>query len=352
MVFVGKLTRICLFACILLIPGRAHAVLFYDTGDPTHNTTAPTGAYADSGWQYEGTFGNFLGTMIGSQYFVTAQHIGVASNTFVSDAKFNGVADVTYNVDTSANGGVGYWDIPGSDLRVYKIVQTFSSYAQLYTGTGEVGQTLVVNGMGGGRGNSIFVDSGLGPVLKGWGGSGTDAVARWGTNQFSSIVPASQSPVGELLVAQFNALPGTDEATLTGGDSGGGVFIKDNGVWKLAGVNYAIDGSFSTTTPPKDSNSFAADLFDKGGLWEGSDASGWTFNPDTPIDNPSQFYASRVSDYTLPLDSIIGVPEPGALVLAALGFMLCFAPRRRRLLGGHQPLRLACAAWKALPVCT
>lgn len=44
--------------------------------------------YANSGWQYEGQFGSFLGTVIASNYFITAKHIGGSvGDTFV----FSGV---------------------------------------------------------------------------------------------------------------------------------------------------------------------------------------------------------------------------------------------------------------------
>ena len=58
----------------MLTPARA--VILFGTGDPTVNTTAPTGALAGSGWQYEGQFGSFLGTVIAANYFTTAKHIG------------------------------------------------------------------------------------------------------------------------------------------------------------------------------------------------------------------------------------------------------------------------------------
>src|SRR6185436_10644721 len=54
----------------------AKAVIFWSTSDPSYNTTAPTGALAGSGWQYEGKWGSFLGTVIAPQYFVTAEHVG------------------------------------------------------------------------------------------------------------------------------------------------------------------------------------------------------------------------------------------------------------------------------------
>ena len=59
---------------ILAVPSKA--VILYGTDDPSANTTAPTGELAGSGWQYEGLFSGFLGTVIASNYFVTANHIG------------------------------------------------------------------------------------------------------------------------------------------------------------------------------------------------------------------------------------------------------------------------------------
>src|SRR6202162_3921549 len=53
----------------------ARAVILFGTADPSANTSAPTGALAGSGWQYEGQFGAFLGTAIASNYFITAKKI-------------------------------------------------------------------------------------------------------------------------------------------------------------------------------------------------------------------------------------------------------------------------------------
>lgn len=312
----------CLLATLLVV-GQAQAVLFYDTADTTHNTTAPTGTYADSGWQYEGLFGTFLGTAIAPQYFITAQHIGVQGSTFVSTAAFNGNADVTYNIDTTANGGLGYWNIAGTDFRIFKVTGTFASWAPLYTGSGELNATLVTNGNGGPRGAAVMVDNGFGPELAGWKVTSGGLTARWGTNVVSGIVPDGFSPVGSLLEAQFNALPGTDEAFLSGGDSGGGVFIKDGGIWKLAGVNYGIEGSFDTNATIGDSSEFTAALFDKGGLYEGSDGTGWTYQTPTPSDQPISFYASRISDSAAAISAIAVVPEPSSalLLLCACGLL-------------------------------
>ncbi|HRH96737.1 MAG TPA: hypothetical protein PLB55_12415, partial [Prosthecobacter sp.] len=207
--------------CLGIMPSQA--VLFYDTADSNHNTTAPTGIFQDSGWQYEGLYGAYLGTMIAPQYFITAQHFGTQGTTFTQSGIFNGGSDVTYNIDTTVNSGVGYWDIAGTDLRIFKVQEYFSNYAPLYTGSLEVGLTMVTMGRGGPRGADVLV----GGDLHGWEHSSPDGTARWGSNTVSGVYA---SALGDLLMAGFSAGGTTEEATLSNGDSGGGVFVNDGGI--------------------------------------------------------------------------------------------------------------------------
>jgi hypothetical protein len=299
------------------------AIVLYDTGNPLDNTSAPTGTYQNSGWEWQGKYGAFLGTMIGEQYFITAQHIGVqGTGTFVSTADFNGIGDVTYTIDSSANGGTGYWNIAGTDLRVFKINETFSSWAPIYTGGSEISSTLVTFGRGGARGAEVS----LGPELHGWLTTGSDGLARWGANQVSNIFT---SGVGDLLAAEFNAIPGQNESTLSVGDSGGGLFIEVGAQWYLAGVNYATDGLFDTNNTVGDFSEFNAALFDKGGFYEGTDGTGWTFHSNTVSDKPTQFYASRISASSAEILTIITpVPEPGGLFLIGISAVALLQRRR------------------------
>jgi hypothetical protein len=316
-----RLAAALMLWCLGVLPGKA--IVFYDTGDSGHNTTAPTGIYEDSGWQYEGRYGSFLGTIIAPQYFITAQHFGTQGGTFVHSGIFNGGADVVYNIDLAANGGAGYWDIAGTDLRIFRVEEYFPYYAPLYTGTLEVGMTLVTHGMGGPRGGEVLV----GGDLHGWEHSGGDGTARWGTNIISSIQPTA---LGDLITATFSSSGTLHEATLSGGDSGGGVFVNDGGVWKLAGVNYSVDGRFDTNNTVGDGSDFDAALFDRGGLYQGSDAFGWSFNPDLPLDNPSSMYATRISSNAGAITSIAVVPEPQSALLVLLA-ALCGVCQRRRV---------------------
>jgi hypothetical protein len=306
-----------------------HAVLFYDTGDANHNTSAPTGVYENSGWQYEGFYGAYLGTMIAPQYFITAQHFGTQGGTFVQSSLFNGVADVTYTIDLTANGGAGFWDIAGTDLRLFKVNEIFSTYAPLYTGSLEIGMTLVTMGRGGPRGADVLVGS----TLHGWEAGAADGVARWGSNAVSGVY---SSAIGDLLTASFSAsgTPGhtSEEATLSVGDSGGGLFVNDGGIWKLAGVNYSVDGMFDTNSIIGDGSEFDGALFDRGGLYQGSDAFGWTLIPNVPADNPSSMYASRISTSATEIMNITAVPEPRSALLVLLSALLALPRRRQQIM--------------------
>lgn len=309
--------RWCVLTIALSLP--CYGVVFYDTADASHNReTAPSGALSGSGWQFQGEFGSFLGTMISPKHFITSAHIG-AHSTFTSKAYFNGSSDITYNVNTTVNSGQGYFPIVGTDLRIFEINETFSTYAPLYTGTDEVGKSLVVMGRGTQRGPTVDVSG----VVKGWKNGIADQKSRWGTNVVSAVLSSGGA---DYLAASFDALPGTDEAHLTVGDSGGSVFINDGGVWKLAGINYAVDGSWDYDGVAN-GNGFSAAIFDAGGLYIGSDSAGWTLIPDEESDIPSRFFSTRISSYAAQI-SAITVPEPGSHLLAMLACLLFF--RRRR----------------------
>lgn len=312
-----------MFFC--LVPS-VYGVIFYDTGDPMHNKeVAPTGAYADSGWQYQGHFGTKLATMISPNHIITAKHIA-PSTTFVHKSYFNGTAmDVSYAVDNTVNGGLGYWNVGTTDLRIFQVSGTFSSYAQLYSSSDEAGKELVVMGRGTQRGATVD----LGGTDKGWRWGAADNGTRWGRNIVTNI--ATAGALGEMLAVDFDADSGIEEAHLSTGDSGGAVFIKQGGVWKLAGINYAVDGKWDTNDTTGDGADFHAALTDAGGFYVGSDADGWTFVPDEVDDIPSQFYASRISTNVSAITAITGVPEPSSSLLIACSLVLMVCMRKRNM---------------------
>ncbi|MEN9573058.1 MAG: hypothetical protein RL514_913 [Verrucomicrobiota bacterium] len=287
---------------VLLGATPARAVLFYGTGDTGFNTTAPTGGLLDSGWQYQGAWGSSLGTAIAPNYFVTAKHLGcTVGDTF------------TYNGSSFQTTAV--FDSPGSDLRVWRVSGTFASYAPLYRdGTASaLGQSAVVIGRGTQRGSDVTVSS----QLKGWTWGAGDQVQRWGQNTVAGVTAAGAS-LGNLLRFSFSATGGANEAHLSGGDSGGAVFLQSGGVWQLAGINYSVDGQFNLTGT--DGQGFNAAIFDARGLYFGSDGNWQLIGGASPVE--SSFYATSITDNLTFLDGFITpVPEPG--LVASLGSAAC-----------------------------
>ena len=304
----------------LLLASPAGAVIYYDQETPTYNTTAPSGS---SGWQYEGYFGSYLGTMISPDLFITAAHIGVASSTFNYDSTFSGTSSVSYNIDTSFNGGVGYYNIAGTDLNIFKITGgIFSTYAPLYTGASS---TLAFEDIGRGTQQGAAVTSAGGTVTNGWLWGTQDGVARWGDNTFTGSVNGSSIGLsGTLLSASFSS---ANDITLSVGDSGGAAFVDNGGVWQLAGINYAVQsGPFSAS--PTGSNPFTAALYNMTGFYEQASNGTWV-----PVTGASTFYLSDISANSSAIDSVISanpVPEPGSALLVALVLLGTGMRRSRR----------------------
>ena len=247
----------------LIVSHVATGVILFSTADPSANTTEPTGALAGSGWQYEASFGPFLATAIGPHHFITVKHIGIASNTFIYQG-------ASYTITQS-------FDDPMSELRIFEVAETLPNYVPLYSREDEQGQNIVVIGRGTQRGSPIY----LGGILRGWDWGTSDQVQRWGENQVSVAN-------GNSLYATFDQNAGPNEAHLSSGDSGGAVFINDAGVWKLAGINFAVDGPFSTASG---GSAFNAALFDARGFY---DSAGQIIPWSGP--GPTGFYALRISN--------------------------------------------------------
>lgn len=283
-------------------------MIFYSTGDNSYNSSAPAGDYKDSGWQWQGNWGSGNGTIVSPTQILTVKHYTATTFTYGGNT-YSELSSVTsgdmklVTLDTSAHGD-------------------FSSWAPLYAGTSEVGSEVVVLGRGKNRGSEVIVDT----EAKGWkyGSSGT---RHWGTNVIESVEGSS----GNLLAASFTRVGGTEhEAHLATWDSGGGAFVKHDGLWQLVGVNYSVDAYFNTT--PSDTGRYLAALYDMGGLYVGRDSSGWAFVTDKEDDISSHFYMHRVSSYSdwLQANLVLPVPEPTTLLLLVSGVFVLLRRRPSR----------------------
>ena len=273
--------------CIqLLVAGATsvRAVIFKSTGDPTYNTNAPTGSLTNSGWQYEGSWGSYLGTPIAPRYLIVAKHVGGSTGDVF---ELNGL--LYHPVESS--------DCPNADLRIWRMAETFPSYAPLYTNSNEIGQHCVVFGRGTQRGSPVVVDG----ITNGWRWGTGDVIERWGENDIATNVNGGAS-LGQLLYPTFDRTGGSNECHLSVGDSSGGLFMQEDGVWKLGGIHYAVDGRFSTDGTTN--TQFDAALLDVGGLYVGG-GTNWDFITNEVYDIPSGFYSTRISANLAWINSVI-----------------------------------------------
>ena len=267
---------------------RLEAVILYRTGDATANTAAPDILFPHDGWDYEGTWGGFLGTPIAPHSFISAAHIGQAGGTTFTFQGSN------YTVLP------GIYD-PQSDLVVWHVVQTFPTFVSLYSKPDEVGQGTVDIGRGTQRGASYSLNS----VMLGWLWGNGDGVKRWGQNTFSNAFQYQTN--WDLLYAPFDQIGLIEECTLSSGDSGGAAFISDGGTWKLAGINYAVDGDFSEN--PDGSLPFTGALFDTRGLYTQQGSQWVQITGPNPV--PTGFYPTRISTKLAWIASAVAWPVGG-----------------------------------------
>ncbi len=278
-----------------LCTNPAMAVMFWETADPAHNTTTPGD---NSGWQYEGKFFSLQGVPIAPHFFITATHIlgGSASSHIGTVFHFHGDAYTT----------IAFHDIPDTDLQIWEVnhAKPFPSYAPLSSGVNDIGALATVMGRGTRRGVAVTKAS----ELKGWKHGTADAVQRWGRNVVTGFI--TLPGFGELLYCDFNRNSIANECHLSGGDSGGGLFVLEEGLWRLAGINFSVDGPFRKDLSEGNEGYLAA-LFDCGGM-EYKDGT-WFPIAEEVDDKPSAFYASRIS---ASLSEIIDIaPEAGTIAM-------------------------------------
>lgn len=288
------------------------AVVTLGTGDPTHNTSAPTGLLEGSGWQFLGNWNGFVGTQISANQFITAAHVGgsVGSSFIGSD----GISYTTTSVVTR------------NDLAIWTVSGSLPTYAPIYRGSSETALDMVFFGRGAGRGAEVRAPSATDPdTLRGWAWNNSYAL-RWGTNRFDYSV-SSYPGVGPALVGDFDRNGGAEESTVAGGDSGGAAFVRNGSQWQLAGIVFGVQSTVRTS--PTGSNISAA-LFDLGGLYN---SSGSLIVSDQVADIPASFVMSRVSSNQAWIDTQFTTPVPEASTWAA-GLFLAAAGthvwRRRR----------------------
>jgi hypothetical protein len=296
---------------LLSQPFEAKAVNVYES---SLTAARQTNVESQAAWKYQAQWGGALATPIDSTHFLVAKHIfsNLTPTSLPDVLSFGGI---DYTVDKTSVVKDRY-----SDLAVVKIKSgKFSTFAPLYTDTNEYGKEITIFGKGRVPGSPVYV----GDDLRGWTWAGWSSAPSWGKNLVSGLAINGAYPHEDYLTFDFTPTQQIPHpAGLAEGDSSGGVFINDGGVWKLAGVNYSLDSwkywSLTATGPQ-----FGADLIDGQGLYyEGNLVTGH---------DATTSYATRVSSRVDWIRSVT-VPEPAAvaMIVGIVPLALLVFWRRRR----------------------
>lgn len=206
------------FAFVLLAAGFAawpgRALVFIGGEQPANLQPPPNGAP----WDHIAEFiGGGTGVYLSKRFIITANHVNKPSSVNI-----NGV---NYALDNTWTSG-GQMQIGGDDIKLIRIA-TDPGLAKLPLISGinnDLGKacTIIANGVSNG------------PAVVGgwqWGQVGKQ---RWGTN----ITLPTLGATGEFrrLVTTFDFAYGGKETCIANGDSGGALFQRFDGIWKLAGI--------------------------------------------------------------------------------------------------------------------
>lgn len=214
-------------------------VIASDTG--VENTTAPTGF---SYWNNLGLRSGGTGIYLGDRWVLTAYHVGVGP------VVFNGT---TYNAVAGTNLRLKNSDGSLADLLQYRISED-PGLPSLTLATSAMTRSTTVTMIGDGRDRAadptywdmLWQQQQNPDWYTGYYWQSTRTM-RWGTNRVDTANLLDPTTGGSTyaFTASFSADSGSSECGVADGDSGGGVFAKSGGVWRLAGMIYGL-GRYSS----------------------------------------------------------------------------------------------------------
>jgi hypothetical protein len=306
--YVGRAARVALPMLVVLAmtlaadPARGVIII----GSSAGNTSAPSDPSLGVRWNQVGSINAFMGTPIAPQFFLTAKHLG----------NLTGQA-ITFLDSTSYTTTARFVD-PASDLAIYQISGTFPTdkIVPLYSGSFTNNQAMTIFGRGLSRTDTTVIGNNFpsGTEVKGWTWGANTGARSWGTNTLDAL--ADGGLAGIQLAYDFDVSGGNDQGILSLNDSGGPVFMQESGEWRLAGINYAVQSIFNTTSS---GTGIYAAIYDMGGLYASASINGpWSYDSPTIQNQPASSYSSSVPANSTWIEGVIAVPEPSTYVLLAV----------------------------------
>jgi hypothetical protein len=297
--------------------GATPAAAVIILGSAAGNTEAPTDPGLATRWGQVGNFSDFLGTPIASQFFLTAKHLG----------NLTGQA-ITFPDATSYTTTAAFFD-PASDLVLYQISGAFPTdkIVPMYSGSFATNQGMTIFGRGRLRTDTQVIGQRFpnGTEAKGWTWGAFTSNRSWGTNTLDGL--ANGGAAGTQLAWDFDVGGSANEGILATNDSGGPVFMQEGGVWKLAGINYAVGPKDVRET--QSGPTLEAAVYDYGGLYV--DVSGtWTLQSAAGGDKPAISYSSSVPANATWVQNVVTVPEPATIALLGTAGLASWGSLRRR----------------------
>ena len=233
----------------------------------------------------------------------SASCVAVSSNCVITVRHAGGGVGTLVELSGKKYTVAQIWNYDAADLRVARLYgANLTSFVGLYGNTDEIGKGLVIGGFGDGRG-AILETSGVTYGYE-WDNS-SNTTLRFCTNKVESVINDSNISGldSNVITSDFDGLT-DDQTTIYEGipadhDSGSGWFVKDGGIWKVAGLSRAVETHYAEGH----SGDPAYRLYES---WFRDRA-----NPSTP--QPDYCDAVRVSSYASWIAATIPPRLPGDL---------------------------------------
>lgn len=278
---------ICLLLCVLSLIARLDALVI---GDPTNtiiNNTSPSASFP---WANAGYGNTFSSVYLGNGWVIGSQHTGMPTsfNSFAGGSSYSTVSG-------------SFTPISGADLAVYQLstIPTSIPDAKLYCDPVAVGDDVIMTGIGFVR-DSYNNNGTPGNELDDYYPWSASQQIRWGSNKVSTtnVLNGVGMTIPEVAATIFdepsNSNYTSSEVQGSIGDSGGGVWIDNGGIWELAGINFAVTDTSDSRAEYGDGTAF-----------------------------------TELHSFKNEIYMVTGIPEPSSCLLV-IGALSALALRRRR----------------------